>query len=82
METGMIVAIIGALGLGTILAKLSENIWAWVTGKTAREQTAWAQRDREAKARRQLEEYASTLRLRLISLGEEPPDWPIYKTQP
>lgn len=82
MSTGTLVAVLGALGAGGILIKLTEGIWAWITGKASRENDAWAQRDREAKARRVLEEYAATLRRQLQDHGVEPEKWPDYQTRP
>ena len=81
MEIGTITAILGALGAGAILAKLVEGIIQWATGKQDREQNAWEQRDREARARRMLEEYAAHLRLELIESGRTPPPWPEYTTK-
>lgn len=81
MEIGAITAVLGALGAGAILTKLVESIIQWATGKQGREQTAWEQRDREAKARRMLEEYAARLRLELIESGRTPPPWPEYTTK-
>ena len=80
METGTIAALLGALGAGGIITKLIEGIWGWRSGRMGREQDAWGQRDREAKARRILEEYAHKLRRLLQRHDIEPPDWPDYHT--
>lgn len=56
MDSGMIVALISALGIGTVLSKLVEGLVNWVRGRTDREQTAWEQRDDQARKRRQAEE--------------------------
>lgn len=62
MTIGTLITLLGALGAGSIVTLLAKTIVERVTGRTEREQTAWEQRDREARARRQLEEYAYTLR--------------------
>lgn len=72
---------ISTLGAGAILIKLVEAIIDRFKGRQQREQTAWQQRDAEAKARRALEEYAHILRRELIDLGydaDEIPPWPQY----
>lgn len=76
-----IVTWVSALGAGAILLKLTEAIIERFTGKQGREQTAWGQRDAEAKKRRLLEEYAHLLRRDLIDAGydaDELPPWPRY----
>ena len=83
MSTPVIATILTALGAGAILLKLVEAVIQRIFGRQKREQSAWAQRDREAKARRMLEEYATDLRLLLIENGAkraELPDWPPYRT--
>jgi len=72
---------ISALGAGAILLKLTEALIERFTGKQRREQNAWQQRDREARIRRLLEEYAHLLRRELIDVGydaDEIPAWPRY----
>lgn len=95
MDTGTIIAFLGALGAGGILLKLTEGLISWLSGKTRKESDAWAQRDfawlevareraradHEAKIRRQLEEHINILRIDLRSHGYDPGDWPDYKTQ-
>lgn len=80
-----ILATIGStLGVGGVIAVVARAIADWGAGKPQREQSAWEQRDREAKARRMLEEYAHDLRHELIELGLDPndlPEWPEYTTR-
>jgi len=83
MTAPTIFTMLSALGAGAILLKLVEAVLQRLMGRQKREQDAWAQRDREAKARRMLEEYATDLRLLLIENGAkraELPDWPPYRT--
>jgi len=58
-----------AIGAGSIITKLVDNAVAWLKGRQAEERDAWAERDREAKARRILEEYAHALRRLLFRRG-------------
>jgi hypothetical protein len=74
-----------AIGAGGILKALLDNVVAWLKGRQTEERDAWAARDREAKARRVLEEYAHTLRRRLFRRGaregdgeDDVPRWPTY----
>lgn len=70
-----------ALGAGAILLKLTEALIKRFTGKQQREQDAWAQRDKEARSRRLLEEYGAVLRRELLDTGYDPdeiPPWPKY----
>lgn len=74
-------------GAGAVLLKIIDELVKWLSGKHQKEQTGWEQRDierrkrdREAKARRTLEEYVHLLRKLLIELGKSPPDWPTYTT--
>ncbi|MBN0040257.1 hypothetical protein JN535_08780 [Cellulosimicrobium cellulans] len=69
MDTGQIISLVAALGIGGILKQLIDNVAAWRKGRQAEERDAWAERDREAKARRVLEEYAHALRRLLFRLG-------------
>lgn len=76
-----VVTWISALGAGAILLKLVEALIAHFTGRQTREADAWQQRDREARIRRRLEEYAHLLRRELIDVGydaDEIPAWPRY----
>lgn len=83
METWAL--LLTALGAGGIITKLIDNVVAWAKGRQAEERDAWTERDREAKARRILEEYAHRLRRRLFRLGaregdgtDDVPPWPEY----
>ncbi len=83
METWAL--LLTALGAGGIITKLLDNVVAWLKGRQAEERDAWAERDKEAKARRLLEEYAHRLRRRLFRLGaregdgeDDVPRWPTY----
>ncbi|MEV8029279.1 hypothetical protein [Cellulosimicrobium funkei] len=69
MDTGQIISLVAALGIGGILKQLIDNLVAWLKGRQAEERDAWAERDREAKARRILEEYAHALRRLLFRQG-------------
>lgn len=83
MSVEGIATIVTALGAGGILLKLIEAVIQRVLGKQKREQDAWSQRDKEAQARRRLEEYASDLRILLRDRGVDRadiPDWPDYRT--
>lgn len=83
MDIGTLVAGFTALGLGGILTKLVENLLKRRSGKLAEEQTAWQQRDSEARARRKLEEFAHRQRLLMIARGipeTDQPTWPEYDT--
>lgn len=83
METWAL--LLTALGAGGILKALLDNVWAWLKGRQAEERDAWAERDKEAKGRRVLEEYAHRLRRMLFRLGaregdgeDDVPRWPTY----
>lgn len=56
MDTGVIVALLTALGAGTVLGKLVDGIVDWLKGRHGKEQTAWEQRDAEASFRRRVQE--------------------------
>lgn len=56
MDTGTVIALLTALGAGTVLGKLIDGIVNWAKGRHGREQTAWEQRDEEARFRRLMEE--------------------------
>lgn len=85
MDTGQIISLVAALGIGGILKQLIDNLTAWFKGRQAEERDAWTERDREAKARRILEEYGHGLRRRLFRRGavegpgeDDVPPWPNY----
>ncbi|WP_454044416.1 hypothetical protein [Cellulosimicrobium sp. Marseille-Q8652] len=81
MDTGTFVAIATALGAGSILTKLFDNIVAWFQGRQQEERSAWAERDKEAKARRLLEESLQRTRLLAVKHGatdDELGHWPEY----
>ena len=78
MESGTLILIAASLGSGGILTYLAQEVFDWAKGRKREEADAWTQRDREAKARRILEEYAHALRRHLIRLSEDPDDWPRY----
>src|SRR5699024_4538954 len=83
MSLPAIATILSTLGAGAILLKLVEAILQRLMGRQKREQDAWVQRDREARARRMLEEYSSILRRRLLDAGvayADLPVWPDYST--
>jgi hypothetical protein len=65
-----IAALITALGIGGILAKLADRIWGALTGRAKERRSevdrAWARADDEARKRRVIEEHASRLTRRLI----------------
>lgn len=79
MAIGDIALLISALGLGGIVTKLVEKIGDQRRGRIQAEQTAWDQRDAEARKRRLLEEALHDTRERLRSAGvayEDMPAWP------
>lgn len=78
MGTGEL--IIGVLGLvfgggGAALVKVGLD---WRSGRLAEERTAWTERDREARARRLLENALHCANRRLIDAGQRPIEWPDY----
>lgn len=93
----LIVAAIGAGGLGVFFRDLVDVFLKLRDGLSAREknrkidivhqrdealkreQIAWAERDREAAKRRQLEEHASLLRRQVIEAGLDPPAYPVIE---
>lgn len=91
MSGAEIAALLAALGVGTILPKLTEGLIGWLSGRQDAEyarirqlvedrEHAERSADREAFIRRRVEEHASRLRCLLISCGtpeEEIPPWPI-----
>lgn len=80
MDFGDILALLAALGVGGILTKTTETLFARYTGKSDREQSAWEQRDWEARYRRRLEEaYQQTRHCWHHETGKpysEMPPWP------
>jgi len=56
MDSGTLIALLTALGAGTVLGKLIDGIVGWLKGRHGAEQTAWEQRDAEARYRRLIEE--------------------------
>lgn len=71
------------LGAGAVLLELVKALIGWVTGRHGREQSAWVQRDAEARARRKLEETLLRTRLAAIRHGvpeDALPPWPTYDT--
>ena len=83
MSLPAIATILSTLGAGAILLKLVEVTLQRLMGRQKREQDAWVQRDREARARRMLEEYAAVLRRQMLETGisyADLPTWPTYST--
>lgn len=83
MSLPAIATILSTLGAGAILLKLVEVTLQRLMGRQKREQDAWVQRDREARARRMLEEYAAVLRRQMLETGipyANLPPWPPYRT--
>lgn len=78
MTSGTLVIVAAALGSGGVLTVLGKEVIAWIRGRTREESNAWIERDREARARRILEEEVQRLRRHLIRVGEDPGDWPTY----
>ncbi|RLV54838.1 hypothetical protein D9V41_14710 [Aeromicrobium phragmitis] len=81
MEGGDLIQAAVLMVTGGGLVKLVDSLQAWRKGRHQEEQDAWTQRDREAKARRKLEEYAHILRSMLLRRGatkDELPPWPEY----
>lgn len=84
MTIGTVIGLAGAFGAGTILTKLVEKIFDHRAGRIAAEQSAWEQRDAEARKRRLLEETLHDTRECLRRAGvryEDMPAWPtIHRT--
>ncbi|WP_284250413.1 hypothetical protein [Litorihabitans aurantiacus] len=87
MEVGDIIQGLATLGLGAIITKLID--YATTRRREQRESQgkAWEERDREARARRILEEYAHKLRRNLFRRGakegpgeDDVAPWPDYHT--
>lgn len=91
MTPEMLTAILGVGGLAAILPKLFEGLAAWRSGRAAAEKgnnrtilerltSAERRAEAEAEFRRMLEDYASSLRVMLISSGipaDKIPSWPV-----
>ena len=78
MNQTSVVLLAAALGSGGILTYLAQELLRWVRGRTGQESSAWIERDKEAKARRILEEYVHDLRRQVHDCGDTPIDWPHY----
>lgn len=86
MSAEMLATIIGAVLTGGIGTKLLDNLWPLIAGRGERRrdglERAWTARDREARKRRQIEEFASKLIRRLVEAPCVPadsiPEWPPY----
>lgn len=79
MELGDLAVLITALGVGSILTKLVDRLLDRRKGRLEAEQTAWEQRDAEARQRRRLEETLHATRHQLRDHGvpyEDMPPWP------
>lgn len=78
MGTGELIVAVISLVLGVGTAALVREIREWSSGRKAEERTAWAERDREAKARRLLENALHCANRRLVDAGQRPIEWPDY----
>ena len=87
MSPELITAILGAGGIAAILPKLIDGVVAWRSGHAAEEKannqslvqrmaTAEQRAEFEAALRREWQEYAGRLRVRLIDLGVPLADLP------
>lgn len=79
MELGDIAALATALGVGSIITKLIDRMLDRRHGRLEQEQSAWEQRDAEARQRRRLEETLHDTRQMLAERGvdyDEMPPWP------
>lgn len=73
--------LLSGLGIGGIVTKLVEKIFDQRRGRIQAEQTAWEQRDAEARRRRLLEEALHDTRECLRRAGvayEDMPAWPSH----
>lgn len=79
--SGTIISLLAAAGFGGIIVALIGHIADWLKGRKAEERDAWADRDREARARRKLEDTLHKTR-RVALDGGVPesalPPWPDY----
>ncbi|MHA7620231.1 hypothetical protein ACX12M_17095 [Cellulosimicrobium cellulans] len=79
METWAL--LLTAIGAGGIITKLVDNTVAWLKGRQAEERDAWAERDKEARARRILEDALHRTRRIAADRGatdDELGPWPKY----
>ncbi|PYG00150.1 hypothetical protein SAMN05216184_10489 [Georgenia satyanarayanai] len=82
---GEIAVLATAFGLGTILTKLVDRLLDRRKGRIQDEQTAWEQRDAEARQRRRLEEALHETRQMLADHGvdyDDMPTWPSRTAPP
>lgn len=79
--SGTIISLLAAAGFGGIVAALIKEVADWIRGRKADERDAWADRDREARARRKLEDALHATRRVAINAGaaeSDLPRWPDY----
>ena len=79
--SGTIIAFIAAAGFGGIATQLINNLFDWARGRKSEERDAWADRDREARARRKLEDCLHATRRMAMDAGVPEgnlPHWPDY----
>lgn len=79
--SGTMIQLLAAAGFGGIIVALINHIADWLRGRKTEERDAWADRDREAKARRKLEECLHATRRVAIDGGvpeADLPAWPDY----
>lgn len=79
--SGTIISLLAAAGFGGIIVALVNHVADWLKGRKAEERDAWADRDREARARRKLEETLHATRRVAIDAGVAEaalPPWPHY----
>lgn len=88
MDVGEVVSIIAALGLGGVGTQLIAARLQKQREKREIEGQAWRERDKEARIRRKLEEYAHELRRRMFRKGyvegdgpDDVPPWPNYNNK-
>lgn len=81
-----VIAVIGALGLGTVVPDITRAIIGWFTGRKARETARLARLERERNAAeaycRILLEHASHVRLIAIEAGVDPDTFPPFPQRP
>jgi len=76
---GEIAALVTALGVGSIITRLVDRLLERRSGRIEQEQSAWEQRDAEARQRRRLEEALHQTRQLLHERGvdyDDMPEWP------
>ena len=77
-----LVALLTALGVGSVLTKLVDGIVAWVRGRHDRDQSAHERLDIEIQYRRRVEETLHETRRQLHKHGvayEDMPAWPLRR---